>query len=97
MIKFIRIAVLLSALLISVAAYPREKLFQCTDSKSLMRKSMEAGFTYFATATDKNGFVIQLYINMRNGNWRIVGLDNKDHGCVMLNGVDWEFLRMRVL
>ncbi len=93
MIKIIRIAVLLTILFISVSAYPIETIFKCSDSKSLMRKNMSDGFAYLATATEAHGAVIQLYINLKNGRWRILGIDNKDRACNILSGIEFTFLK----
>lgn len=93
--SFIYILILIISLFFAAAAYPSEHRFPCGIAKDIMKKNFKDGFAYFSTATENNGFIIQLYINMQNGDWRIVGIDDKMHACNMLQGIEWQFLKIR--
>lgn len=94
MIKFIRIAVLLALLFSACAAFPRDKTFPCTDAKTLMKKNFTDGFAYAATAVENNGYVVQLYLNISNLDWRIIGIDSKGNACIMLSGADFTAIKI---
>lgn len=92
--KLIYILILLVSLLYASIAYPANHNFQCAKSKDVMKKNLLDGYAYFATATENTGFVIQLYINIHNGDWRIVGIDNNLNACNMLQGIEFEFFKV---
>ena len=74
----------------SVSAYPREIVFGCLPSKVMMLEQLKSGYAYFSTAIYNKHAVIQLYIN-REGEWRIMGVDNDLTSCVLMQGTDWTF------
>lgn len=93
--RFIQYSILLILLFISIASYPAEHEFPCGSAKDIMLKNLKSGYAYFATAIENNGFVIQLYINTRDGEWRVVGIDHRMHACNILQGQQWTFLKIR--
>lgn len=90
----LRLSILLFFLFTAGSAYPTERIFTCGAAKDVMKQNMIDGYAYFATATENNGFVIQLFMNLRNGDWRIVGIDGNMRACNMLKGIDWNFLKI---
>lgn len=92
MIKFIRFSILIFILLFAISAYPAEHKFRCAPAKEIMLLTLQQGFAYLATAEEANGIVVQLYIELNNGDWRVIGIDNDMKSCILLNGHNWQFL-----
>lgn len=91
---FLRLSVFLFILSLSVAAYPASHNFPCAKAKDVMKLNFTDGYAYLATAIEDRGFVIQLFIKP-NGDWRVVGIDDKINGCILLHGVEFTFLQVR--
>lgn len=73
--------------------------FPCTPAKNLMAATLHEGMAYLSTAISNRGFVVQFYINMRTGQWRILGVesseDKKLTACIVLEGEDWQSALVR--
>lgn len=93
--KFIRVAVLLFLLTFAAAAYPAEKTFSCKPAKELMLEQLVNGYGYMATAIANPNIVTQFYINVKTGEWRVIGIDSDLNACVMLTGSEWQFAMVK--
>lgn len=92
--KYFSLTVLLISLLFALKAYPAEHIFSCGSMKDVMSKNMKDGYAYFAVGKENNGIVIALFINMNNGDFRIMGVDNSLKACNMIAGQEWEFFKI---
>lgn len=86
--KKLRYILLIVFLVISVRAYPAS--FSCGDDKAIVKKLLEFGCAYAATAIEDHGFVTQLFVNMHTGDWIITGIDKDMKACILMRGVDFE-------
>lgn len=93
--NFLRYSALMFFLSFAIKAYPSERIFPCAPAKEVMKKNMQDGYAYLATATEQHGFVIQIYLNLKNGNWKLIGIDKDLSACTMLQGYDWQSFLVR--
>lgn len=86
---------LVGILFFAVRAYPAEKHFNCKPAKEIMKEEFTDGHAWLATAIAYPGMVVQVYINLSNGDWTLVGVDGDLNSCRLLEGHDWQFALAR--
>ena len=96
MLSYVRIFILLIILLFAGYAYPATSpKFNCAPSSSVMKAALSQGFSFMATAIAHNGAVVQFFINVRTGDFIMIGIDDNDSACALMTGYDWAFAFVR--
>jgi len=81
----------------SIAMYPSKPVMAgsyCKPLKSQLITALKSGYAYLATAIDSRGIVLVFFIN-REGFFQIVGVDDNQSACVLVQGSEWRFAMER--
>ena len=89
MLRCLKNIILVLLLFYSISVYAKTPNLNCGTMSEVMRRNMEDGYAYVARGIENNGMVIVFFLNMKNGDWRVMGTTDKDHACNMLAGIDW--------
>lgn len=78
-------------------AYPQEERFSCRPAKEMIVKNLADEYAYLATMITDRTVVVQIYVNLHNGKWRIIGIDNDQNACQLMQGDDFIFAMGRII
>lgn len=67
----------------------------CGDIRDQLKTILGSGYAYLATATASNGLTVQFFINMKNGDWILLGIDSDMRTCQLVHGKEWQFAMVR--
>ena len=91
-----RVFALAAVLLFSVAAYPATiKKFTCGNVSDVIRENMQDGYAFLSVAVTQQTLVVEFFINMNTGEWRMIGVDEDLNACTLMTGTDWQFALLR--
>ena len=77
-------------LLLIITSYPAQAKLNCSKSKILIDNSFKDGYSFLSTAILDNYISVVLFIDQL-GNFRIVGVDDDDNACIIMQGSNWQF------
>lgn len=92
-----RLGVLLACLFFSYKAYPSVPRHTCGKLAETVLLYMSNGYGATATAIKDNTMAVQLMINPETKNWIILGIDDNQGVCVIMQGTDWNWMAEREL
>lgn len=95
--RAIRVSALVALMFFAVKAYPAVAGFGCEKIKPAFLKALQNGFAYTATAAERSGFAASLFINVRTGQWLIIGVDDDLNACTLMQGQDWQWALTRTI
>lgn len=93
-----RVAGFIAALLLILFITTQSYAFECSDSKSLIKKMIaEKHLGFLGTAIDDHANVYMFFLNMQTGEWAVLGIKENLTACVLLEGTDWQFILSQVI
>lgn len=91
-----RFTIIALVALIASAAYAYNPLqsprFNCAIQDELVKAAFKDGLGWLSTAVVNKGYVIQVFTNDQDGRFRVIGIDNTFHACVVMEGIDWQYV-----
>ncbi len=85
----------LIALFLAIAYYfcpLREPRFHCGTQEQFVEAAFRDGYGWLSTAVAYPGYVIQTFVDDRDGRFLIIGIDNDFNACIVMQGIDWQYV-----
>ena len=92
----IRVFALVVVLLYAAAAYPATvKKFTCGKSSDVIKENLQNGYAFLSVAITQEVLVVEFFINLKTGEWRMIGVDEDLNACTLMTGTEWQFAMLR--
>lgn len=75
---------------LTIFTYPVQAKYSCGGLDTILASSFSSDYIFLATAIiGKDTAAVVMFD--RDGNFRIIGTDDKGDACVLLHGTEWQF------